>query len=102
VQYTFTHKQYIEQHSETENTERNIHNNKNILLRQVITKSSAQITSYNKVLFHRNLAQFSSFHELILIPIFGFRDVEVLPFNTKTKQIMKSAQPYIQRMVGIM
>jgi hypothetical protein len=29
VQYTFTHKQYIEQHSDTEYTERNIHNNKN-------------------------------------------------------------------------
>ena len=29
VQYTFTHKQYTEQHSETECTERNIHNNKN-------------------------------------------------------------------------
>jgi hypothetical protein len=28
VQYTFTHKQYTEQH-ETEYTERNIHNNKN-------------------------------------------------------------------------
>jgi hypothetical protein len=26
VQHTFTHKQYTEQHSETENTERNIHN----------------------------------------------------------------------------
>jgi hypothetical protein len=30
VQYTFTHKQYTEQHSKTEYTERNIHNNKNI------------------------------------------------------------------------
>jgi hypothetical protein len=29
VQYTFTHKQYTEQHSETEYTERNTHNNKN-------------------------------------------------------------------------
>jgi hypothetical protein len=29
VQYTFTHKHYTEQHYETENTERNIHNNKN-------------------------------------------------------------------------
>jgi hypothetical protein len=29
VQYTFTHKQYTEQHDETEYTERNIHNNKN-------------------------------------------------------------------------
>jgi hypothetical protein len=29
VQYTFTHKQYAEQHNETEYTERNIHNNKN-------------------------------------------------------------------------
>jgi hypothetical protein len=28
VQYTFTHKQYTEQHNETEYTERNIHNNK--------------------------------------------------------------------------
>ena len=27
--YTFTHKQYTEQHNETEYTERNIHNNKN-------------------------------------------------------------------------
>jgi hypothetical protein len=27
VQYTFTHKQYTEQHNETEYTERNIHNN---------------------------------------------------------------------------
>ena len=31
VQYTFTqHKQYTEQHNETEYAERNIHNNKNI------------------------------------------------------------------------
>ena len=30
VQYTFTHKQYTEQHNETEYTERSIHNNKNI------------------------------------------------------------------------
>jgi hypothetical protein len=29
VQYTFTHKQYTEQHNKTEYTERNIHNNKN-------------------------------------------------------------------------
>ena len=29
VQYTFTHKQYIEQDNETEYPERNIHNNKN-------------------------------------------------------------------------
>ena len=29
VQYTFTHKQYTEQHSETEYTEKNIQNNKN-------------------------------------------------------------------------
>jgi hypothetical protein len=29
VQYTFTHKQYTEQHNETEYRERNIHNNKN-------------------------------------------------------------------------
>jgi hypothetical protein len=29
VQYTFTHKQYTEQHNGTEYTERNIHNSKN-------------------------------------------------------------------------
>jgi len=29
VQYTFTHKQYTDQHKETEYPERNIHNNKN-------------------------------------------------------------------------
>ena len=29
VQYTFTHKQYTEQHNETEYTERNVHSNKN-------------------------------------------------------------------------
>jgi len=29
VQYTFTHKQYMEQHNETEYTEQNIHKNKN-------------------------------------------------------------------------
>jgi len=29
VQYTFTHKQYTEQHNKTEYPERNIHNNKN-------------------------------------------------------------------------
>ena len=29
VQYTFTYKQYTEQHNETEYTEWNIHNNKN-------------------------------------------------------------------------
>jgi hypothetical protein len=28
VQYTFTHKQYTEQHNETEYTERNVHNNR--------------------------------------------------------------------------
>jgi hypothetical protein len=32
VQYTFTHKQYTEQHCEVEYTERNILNNKNALL----------------------------------------------------------------------
>jgi NADP-dependent 3-hydroxy acid dehydrogenase YdfG len=30
VQHTFTQKQYTKQHNETEYTERNIHNNKNI------------------------------------------------------------------------
>jgi len=30
VQYTFTHKQYTEQHNETKCLERNVHNNKNI------------------------------------------------------------------------
>ena len=29
VQYTFTHKQYTEQHSEIEYPEQNVHNNKN-------------------------------------------------------------------------
>ena len=29
IQYTFTHKQYTEQHNETECLERTIHNNKN-------------------------------------------------------------------------
>ena len=29
VQCTFTHKQYVEQHNETEYLERNIHNNNN-------------------------------------------------------------------------
>jgi hypothetical protein len=29
VQYAFTHKQYTEQHNETEYTEQNIRNNKN-------------------------------------------------------------------------
>jgi len=29
IQYTLTHKQYAEQHNETEYTEQNIHNNKN-------------------------------------------------------------------------
>jgi hypothetical protein len=29
VQYTFTHKQYTEQHNETEHTEQNVHNNNN-------------------------------------------------------------------------
>jgi len=29
VLYTFTHKQYTEQHSEKEYTEQNVHNNKN-------------------------------------------------------------------------
>ena len=29
VQYTFTHKQYTEQHNETEYTEQNIHNKHN-------------------------------------------------------------------------
>jgi len=30
VQYTFTHKQYTERHNDTEYTEQNIHNYKNI------------------------------------------------------------------------
>jgi len=30
VQYTFTHKQYTEQHNETEYPERNIHKNNSI------------------------------------------------------------------------
>jgi hypothetical protein len=30
VHYTFTHKQYTEQHNQTEYTERNIYNNKNV------------------------------------------------------------------------
>jgi len=29
VQYTFTHKQYTEQHNETEYTEQKVYNNKN-------------------------------------------------------------------------
>jgi len=29
VQYTFTHKQYAEQHNETEYPERNVYNNNN-------------------------------------------------------------------------
>jgi hypothetical protein len=29
VQYTFTHRQYTEQHNQTEYTERNVHNNRN-------------------------------------------------------------------------
>jgi hypothetical protein len=33
VQYTFTHKQYTEQHNETEYTEWNIHNNKSTYTR---------------------------------------------------------------------
>ena len=32
--YTFTHKQYAEQHKETEYPERNIHNNKNTYTQQ--------------------------------------------------------------------
>ena len=40
VQYTFTHKQYIEQHNETEYTEWNIHNNNDTQL----TKLSIQFT----------------------------------------------------------
>jgi len=32
AQYTFTHKQYTEQHNETEYPEQNIHNNKTYLL----------------------------------------------------------------------
>ena len=34
VQYTFTHKQFIEQHNETEYTERNRHNNNNTYTKQ--------------------------------------------------------------------
>jgi hypothetical protein len=36
VQYTSTHKQYTEQHNETEYTEWNIYNNKNIVLFRVL------------------------------------------------------------------
>jgi hypothetical protein len=32
IQYTFSHKYYIEQHNETEYTERNMYNTKNIKL----------------------------------------------------------------------
>jgi hypothetical protein len=35
VQYTFTHKQYTEQHNETEYTERNIHNSKNNMIQYI-------------------------------------------------------------------
>jgi hypothetical protein len=36
VQYTFTHKQYTEQHSETQNLSRIIHNNKNTYTKEYI------------------------------------------------------------------
>jgi hypothetical protein len=37
VQYTFTYKQYTEQHNKTEYLEWNIHNNKNTLTKEYIT-----------------------------------------------------------------
>jgi hypothetical protein len=42
VQFTFTHKQYTEQHNETQHLERNTHNNKNTL---DADKSLARTTS---------------------------------------------------------
>jgi hypothetical protein len=46
VQYTFTHKQYTEQHNETEYTEYYIHNNKNTYANKT--------THYKKIKIHNN------------------------------------------------
>jgi hypothetical protein len=56
VQYTFTHKEYTEQHNETEYTERNIHNNKNteankrrhhiITAHYMVTRYMCELLSY--------------------------------------------------------
>jgi hypothetical protein len=51
VQYTFTHKQYTEQHNETEYTERNIYKNKNTQANKgthyiIIKKYMIKILSY--------------------------------------------------------
>jgi hypothetical protein len=39
LQYTFTHKQYTEQHNDTEYTERNIHNNNTIKIHNIRTNN---------------------------------------------------------------
>jgi len=49
VQYTFTHKQYTEQHNETEYPERNIHSNKNtyeIMVHKILNRSIQSIQPY--------------------------------------------------------
>jgi len=48
VQYTFTHKQYTEQHNEPDHLERNIHNNKNTKYTKLNT-SIQTIKSYIKL-----------------------------------------------------
>jgi hypothetical protein len=49
IQYTFTHKQYTEQHNETEYTEENIYNNKNTKYTK-LNRSTPNITTVYTVI----------------------------------------------------
>jgi hypothetical protein len=85
VQYTFTHKQYTEQHSETEYTERNIHKNKDTSIiihkinKSIITRGSQkirfpilllQITSHSEMALYSLITHFTSlFFQIIIIII---------------------------------
>ena len=55
VQFTFTQKQYIEQHNETEYTEQNIHNNKNTTKQNTQNRTYITIkTEYTEQNIHNN------------------------------------------------
>jgi cell division protein FtsL len=58
VQYTFTHKQYTEQHNETEYLERNIHNNKN-------TNTNKRIHNITKRIHNSKNIQFTKLNRSI-------------------------------------
>jgi len=49
VQYTFTHKQYTEQHNETEYTEQNVHKYISVFIGQKLSFHSAFVSFFFKV-----------------------------------------------------